>query len=112
MLTNQEMEQIAERFIQKLGNESGIEMILSDELGGKPYGNVYHFESKEYILTGDPGKALVGNGLFMVEKKIGRVVVFGTALHLEDYLTAYEKGILIEAKGRYWYPEEDRFDSK
>ncbi|WP_299119603.1 hypothetical protein [uncultured Tenacibaculum sp.] len=106
------MLQIAERFVGKIGKESDIETVLSEELGGKTYGNVYHFESKEYILTGDSGKALAGNGFFMVEKENGRVVIFGTALHLEDYLKAYENGTFEPSLKGYWYPDEDRFDYK
>jgi len=112
MLTDKEMKQIAERFINKLGKESNIEMILSDELGGKPYGNVYHFESKEYILTGDPGKAIAGSFLFMVEKETGRVINFGTYGHLEDHLKNYQNGTMSKSLDLYWYPDEDRYDNK
>jgi hypothetical protein len=112
MLTNEEMEQIANRYIVKLGELSGIEMVLSDELAGKPYGNVYVFESKEYIMTGNVGKALGNSHPFMVEKETGRVVNFGTMFSLENFLLAYENGTLPGVSDLYWYPEEDRFDSK
>lgn len=112
MLTDKEMEQIGERFIAKLSKESGIEMVLSDELAGKSYGNVYHFESKEYLLTGDSGKALVGNGFFMVEKRTGRVIKFGTSGSLESHLEAYENDSFQPGLRGYWYPDEDRYDNK
>ncbi|WP_442264921.1 hypothetical protein ACSIGC_11260 [Tenacibaculum sp. ZS6-P6] len=112
MLTNKEMEEVAERYIEKLGKESNIEMVLSDELSGKPYGNVYIFESKEFVLTGDQKKSLANNHPFMVEKEKGRVVTFGTMLSIENYLKAYENGTLLEVDDLYWYPDEDRYDSK
>lgn len=112
MLTKEEMEQIANRYIVKLGELSGIEMVLSDELAGKPYGNVYIFQSKEYIMTGNVGKSIANSHPFMVEKETGRVINFGTMFSLENYLIAYENDNLSEVSDRYWYPDEDRFDSK
>lgn len=113
MLTDKEMQQIAERYIEKLGKESNIEMMLfSSEIIKKKYGNIYYFDSKEYIINGDIGKALVGNGPFLVEKDNGRLVNFGTTPGLDEYLIAYENDILPEVSDRYWYSDEDRYDSK
>ncbi|MDR3024039.1 YrhB domain-containing protein [Chryseobacterium sp.] len=114
MLTDKEMLDIAERYLQRLGKRGKhIEvMIYIDDIIKKPYGNIYFYNSKEYILTGNFNKSLVGNAPFLVEKKTGRVVGFGTAGRLEDYIEAYENGTLSTALDTYWYPDEDRFDYK
>lgn len=112
MLTDKEMLAIAERYLKKIG-EGGIEaMIYSDDTIKKPYGNIYLYNSKKFILTGDFKYAVGGNAPFLVEIKTGRVVGFGTARRLEDYIKAYENGTLGLSSDRYWYPDEDRFDYK
>jgi hypothetical protein len=113
MLTDKEMLNIAELYLKKRRGKSTIEpMIYEDEIIKKPYGNIYFYDSKEYILTGSFNKSLVGASPFLVEKKIGRVVTFGTSMDLEDYIKAYENGTLGKSLDRYWYPDEDRFDYK
>jgi hypothetical protein len=47
-----------------------------------------------------------------VEKETGRVVNFGTAYPEEEYFKAYENGTLELSLGRYWYPEDERYDFK
>ncbi|MBB4807232.1 hypothetical protein HNP38_002536 [Chryseobacterium defluvii] len=111
MLTEKQMLAIAERFIRRIVDEN-IEPMLYDDIIKKPYGNIYSFNSKETILTGNFNKTLVGAGPFLVENRTGRVVGFGTAGRLEDYLKAYENGTLVTALDTYWYPDEDRFDYK
>ncbi|KPE50500.1 hypothetical protein [Chryseobacterium indologenes] len=111
MLTDKEMLEIAERFIRRVVDKS-IEPMLYDNIIKKPYGNIYSFNSKESILTGNFNKSLVGNAPFLVEKETGRVVGFGTSGSLEDYLEAYENGTFTSALDTYWYPDEDRFDYK
>lgn len=111
MLTDQEMLAIAERFIRRIVDKS-IEPMLYDDIIKKPYGNIYSFDSKEYILTGNFNKSLMGGGPFLVEKESGRVVGFGTAGILENEIKAYENGTLSTALDTYWYPDEDRFDCK
>lgn len=116
MLTDKEMLRIAERYLksraEKFGGADIEVVILTDHIIIKPYGNIYDYQSKEFLLTGDFNKTLVGNASFLVEKKTGRVVSFGTAMDLDDYIKAYENGTLGKTLTRYWYPDEDRFDYK
>ncbi len=113
MLTDKEMLQIAERYLKKRGEFGGSEIeVVIDDIIKKSYGNIYHYNSKEYLLTGNFNKSLVGNAPFLVEKETGRVVGFGTAGSLEDYIKSYEEGTLGLCLTRYWYPDEDRFDYK
>ncbi len=117
MLTDQEMLVIAERYVKSKGEHFGgedIEVIVeTDSIIKKPYGNIYYYDSKEYILTGNFNKSLVGNAPFLVENKLGgRVVQFGTSGQLEDQLKNYENGTMGLCLTNYWYPDEDRFDYK
>ncbi|MFP8895586.1 MULTISPECIES: hypothetical protein [Chryseobacterium] len=116
MLTDKEMLKIAERYLQSRAEHFGgldIEVvILTDHIIKKSYGNIYDYQSKEFLLTGDFNKTLVGNASFLVEKRTGKVVTFGTSVILERQLKAYENGTLSTALDTYWYPDEDRFDYK
>ncbi|MDR4891789.1 MULTISPECIES: hypothetical protein [unclassified Chryseobacterium] len=113
MLTDKEIRVIAEHYLEKRRGKSSIEpMIYEDEIIKKPYGNIYFYDSKEYILTGNLNKSLAGNAPFLVEKKTGRVVQFSTAGILENDIKAYENGTLSTSLHTYWYPDEDRFDYK
>ncbi|WP_445710965.1 hypothetical protein [Flavobacterium sp.] len=114
MLTDEQMLQIAERYLQRLGQiGDDIEvMIYTDDIIKKPYGNIYYYNSKEYVLTGNFYKSLMGNAPFLVEKKAGRVVQFSTSTILEKEIEAYENGTLGGCSNLYWYPDEDRFSSK
>lgn len=78
----------------------------------KNRGNIYRYNTKEFILTGDFNKSLAGGGPFLVEKETGRVVSLGTMSSLEDRIKAYENGTMNTALDIYWYPDEDRFDYK
>ncbi|KFF09146.1 hypothetical protein [Chryseobacterium luteum] len=68
MLTDKEMLQIAERYLKKIGEGSIEAMIYSDDTIKKPYGNIYFFNSKKFILTGEFKYELGGNAPFLVEK--------------------------------------------
>ncbi|MBB4807231.1 hypothetical protein HNP38_002535 [Chryseobacterium defluvii] len=111
MLTEKQMLAIAERFIRRIVDEN-IEPMLYDDIIKKPYGNIYSFNSKETILTGNFNKTLVGAGPFLVENRTGRVVGFGTAGILENEIKAYENGTMAPSSDLFWYPDEDRFSSK
>ncbi len=112
MLTDQEMLAIAERFIRRIIDKKIEPIILLEEIIKKPYGNIYYYQSKEFLLTRNIHKALGDSAPFLVEKNTGRVVSFGSRMRLEDYIKAYENGTIGKSLDRYWYPDEDRFDYK
>lgn len=111
MLTDNEMLEIAKRYMSFTSNDI-VEMIVIDQLTiKKPYGNVYHSENRKYFETGD-FKYLVVRGPFLVEKATGRVVNFGTAHPLEFCIDEYEKGSMIPSLDLYWYPDTETYDYK
>jgi len=112
MFTDQEMLKIAEQFTRKIVDKNFAPDIVLEEAIKKAYGNIYCYQSKEFLMTRDFNKHLAGNAPFLVEKGTGRVVSFGTRMRLENYLQAYENGTMSTALNTYWYPDEDRFDYK
>ncbi|WP_336731880.1 hypothetical protein [Chryseobacterium sp. VD8] len=104
MLTDEEMLIIAEKYLKKAEDESGIEVMIFRTIE-KSYGNIYEYLPKKSYHIG-------GAAPFLVEKKTGRVVQFGSAGILEIQLKAYENGTMSTALDTYWYPDEDRFDYK
>lgn len=93
MLTEKEMNEIAEKYVSDLLQERANEMMILYEFTVKKnYGNVYVYNSRKYIETRDFKYALVGNAPFLVEKETGKVVVFGTAQRKDYYIQEYEAG--------------------
>jgi hypothetical protein len=86
--------------------------IVLEEAIKKAYGNIYRYQSKEFILTKDMYKAITPATPFLVEKKTGRVVTFASAMSLENNIKAYENGTMSRALDTYWYPDKDHFDYK
>ncbi|WP_397364143.1 hypothetical protein [Olleya sp. R77988] len=111
MLTEQEMKAIAEHYLTFLERNSStdIELALYDNSIKKDYGNIYIYQNKRYMVTGDEQCLLGGNAPFLVEKETGRVVSFGTAYPKEHYFEAYENGTLEPTLTGYWYPEDERY---
>jgi len=111
MLTDKEMLEVAEKYLKKIGEPNNLDLILLENIK-KPYGIIYHFNSKQCVITGDFRYSVVGNAPFLVEKEKNRVVQFGTAGSLEDQLEDFENGTFVGALDTYWYPDEDRFSHK
>jgi len=111
MLTEQEMLEIAEHYMT-FSSHDDIELVLYyDGVIRKPYGNIYRYDNKKEIETGE-FKYHVISGPFLVEKETSRVVNFGTARPKEFYFEAYENGTLEPSLDLYWYPEDERYSHK
>jgi hypothetical protein len=54
------------------------------------FGWVFFYDSKAYILTGDPSHLIAGNSPFIVDKRDGSIHDTGTAEPVERYLERYE----------------------
>ncbi|WP_053002652.1 hypothetical protein [Kordia jejudonensis] len=112
MLTQQEMLTIAEHYMS-FSSDKKIEFTLYYEsIIRKEYGNIYKYDSKKYIKTGDFKYHVPGSAPFLVEKETGRVVNFGTAYPLEFYLDEYENGNMTPSLNLYWYPDTQKYHYK
>lgn len=110
MLTENEMLIIANKYIAFIEEKAKKEILVyTDKIVKKPYGNIYFYDSKKYIETGIFSYRMLGNSPFLIEKKTGRVVNFGTAMDDDYYIEAYEKGELELSADRYWYPDTETF---
>ncbi|CAM3922205.1 hypothetical protein FLJU110815_06250 [Flavobacterium jumunjinense] len=112
MLTDQEMKQIAEKYLLFKMLNSNIDIALYDFQTKKEYGNIYYYQSKNFLLTNDEKYLIGGNAPFLVEKATGRIVIFGTAYPEEHYIKAYENDALEPVLRRYWYPETETYSHK
>lgn len=93
MLTEQEMLEIAKDYVLNIEKEIDIPLIIVPEnIIRKPYGNVYGYTSREAYLTKSGKHDLLGNAPFLIEKKGGKVVEFGTFAPEEYFLEEYEAG--------------------
>lgn len=93
MLTDKEILKIAEDYVLETEKEVGIPLIIVPEnIIKKSYGNVYSYTSKEAYLTKSGKHNLLGNAPFLVEKKSGKIIEFGTYAPKEHFLEEYEAG--------------------
>lgn len=112
MLTDKQMLEIANKYIAFKEKLTNIEVqIYKDNIIKKEYGNIYFYESKDYIETGIFGYRLLGNAPFLVEKETGRIVNFGTAYDDDYYIEAYENNSLVPCMDRYWDPKTETYSS-
>lgn len=65
-------------------------MILEHVTLDKPYGWVFFYQSRSYVLTGDPSQMLAGNAPVIFNRVSGEYHVTGTAQPIEYYLARYE----------------------
>jgi hypothetical protein len=93
MLTEQDMLEIADKYITHLNNERENKLIVLHEFTiRKPYGFVFFYNSKKYIETEDFKYVIAGNGPFLVENKEGLLYKFGTSESVEYSIKEYEEG--------------------
>jgi hypothetical protein len=93
MLTDKEMEDMANAYIEKKASESKLDLMLFlKHTIKRDYGNLYNYNTRKFIEEKDYNHALIGNGSFLVEKKSGKIFQFGTAKSDEYYFAEYEGG--------------------
>ncbi|MGU3376645.1 hypothetical protein [Chryseobacterium sp. M5A1_1a] len=99
MLTDNKMLEIANKYINQIGQEINIELIVLSEFIKKSYGNIYGYVAKDSTKY-----HLAGNGPFLVKIDTGVVIQFGTSDDVEYYLKGYENGTWKPGPNDIWYP--------
>jgi hypothetical protein len=84
MLTDKQMLEIANKYIQELEQQTNMELEIPKDFVRKSYGNIYDYVGKN--------RRLAGNAPFLVEKLTGKIVVFGTSEDDSYYIREYEAG--------------------
>ena len=94
MLTEKEINAIAENYIKEIEEETHLELsIIKENTISKSYGTIFFYTSRKYYKTKDEKyNTLAGNAPFLVENTAGRIVIFGTGQPLEFYFQEYEEG--------------------
>jgi len=107
MLTDKDMLEIAGKYLKKIEEESGYELMINRTIK-KPLGNVYYFTTKLFFETLDP-KYSPNATPFLVEKERRRILRFGTHYDSEQQYEDYKNGNYVTSLHSFWYPDEDRF---
>ncbi|WP_051891001.1 YrhB domain-containing protein [Chryseobacterium sp. JM1] len=93
MLTENEILEIAKKYIALIEKESKIEIVLIDKkIAKKSYGTIFFYTSKKWLETGDDRYAIAGNAPFLIESETGNIIEFGTAHMPNYYIEEYEAG--------------------
>ncbi len=112
MLTDQEMLEIAEHYLRKMSETISSELVIIPELTiKKPFGNIYEYDFKKFLETGDYQYVGV-TPPFLVEKEKRRIVRFASSRTVEQEIEAYENGTKVPSLHTYWYPDTEEFSHK
>lgn len=99
MLTDNEMLDIANKYINEIGQEINIELEIPNDFIKKSYGNIY-----DYVAKDSTKHRLAGNGPFLVKNDVGTVIQFGTSDDIEYYIKGYEDGTWKPSSNGVWNP--------
>lgn len=99
MLTDNEMLDIANKYINEIGQEINIELEIPNDFIKKSYGNIY-----DYVAKDSTKHRLAGNGPFLVKNDVGTVIQFGTSDDIEYYINGYEDGTWEPSSNGVWDP--------
>jgi len=102
MLTDNKMLEIANKYVNQIGQEINIELIVLSEFIKKSYGNIYGYVAKDSTKH-----RLAGNGPFLVKNDTGIVIQFGTSDDVEYYLNGYENGTWKPSLHGVWDPNQN-----
>ncbi|MCD0454198.1 hypothetical protein LPB85_01905 [Chryseobacterium sp. LC2016-27] len=90
---------IANKYINDIGQEINIELIVLEKYIKKNYGNIYSYVAKDSTKY-----RLAGNGPFLVKNDVGTVIQFGTSDDIEYYIKGYEDGTWKPSSNGVWDP--------
>ncbi|KFE98573.1 hypothetical protein IX39_14155 [Chryseobacterium formosense] len=99
MLTDNKMLDIANKYINEIGQEINIELEIPNDFIKKSYGNIY-----DYVAKDSTKHRLAGNGPFLVKNDVGTVIQFGTSDDIEYYIQGYEDGTWEPSSNGVWDP--------
>jgi len=106
MLTEKEMLEIARKYMKRQNRNENYDLVIT-LVENKQYGNIYYFQTREYLETRNTDHALTNGYPFLVENTKRRVVQFGWPI--EERIKQYENGTMVPTLHTFWYPDEDRF---
>ena len=93
MLSDNEIIDAANIYLTDLEAKIGEPLIIPLELMiKKSYGIYFIYHSKKYWETKNWEEKLLGNAPFLVEKKDGNIIEFGTSRSIDHYIEEYEAG--------------------
>jgi hypothetical protein len=94
LLTEQEIDRIAQNHIDKSTKKSWIKLSLFKEATiKKNYGMIFFYVSKKFYETRDEKyNTLLGNVPFLVKNIDGEIIEFGSGNTIEYYIQEYEAG--------------------
>lgn len=93
MIDKETAKKIACEYIETLFFEGSdeYELVLMDEYTiEKPYGWIFSYNTKKFLLTKDYGDALVSNGPVIVNKETGSLTPIGGGPFMKEEIREYE----------------------
>ncbi|HPF72819.1 MAG: hypothetical protein H7A20_09510 [Rhodanobacteraceae bacterium] len=94
MLSLEQALQLIEPHVANVSAENGCEIVVVTEATlERPFGWVFFYQTKEFLSARTPAAQLAGNAPLLVNRFTGDVVVTGTALPVQEYISRYEASL-------------------
>ncbi len=91
MWTYKKAETVMETWVEQMTNGDG--MIIREYCVAKPYGWFFLYNSKKWFASRKLSDAYLGNGYVLFDRINGEIVVFSSALPVEECAKEYERKI-------------------
>ncbi len=92
MITKEEAIERMQKYLENMQKDSGQELVMLEESTREyPFGWVFFYEAKAFLLEGVSSARLAGNAPLIVDRRDGSFHETGTAYPIEFYIENYEK---------------------
>jgi hypothetical protein len=94
MLTRDQARKLVQSQLDSQATEMGCEAVVIESATlERPFGWVFFYQSKEYLLTGNHSWMLAGNAPLIVDRHTEQIMETGTAEPVEVYIARYEASL-------------------
>lgn len=94
MINKDLAEEIVKKELSQKFLKEGLNVeLLNNETIEESFGWVFFYNTIEYIETGNPSYALIGNSPIIVNREDGSVNYTGTANDIEFYINEYKRRV-------------------
>jgi len=102
MITKQEAKKLATEYLRKRGWNDFV--IGDDSVTEEDFGWIFHYQSAEFLRTGNIYESFLGNAPVLVDRENGAIQSTGTALGIDFFVRVYKKYREQILSGKLYYP--------
>jgi hypothetical protein len=102
VITKQEAKKLATEYLRQRGWNDFV--IGDDSMIEEDFGWIFHYQSAEFLSTGNIYESFIGNAPVLVDRENGAIQSTGTALEIDFFIKVYRKYREQILSGKLYYP--------